>query len=242
MTKLAVCYWGMTRSTKYIFESHIQKIYNVFKDNNIDYNIFMHSWKSKNDTNIIWEHPSDIPVDYEEYKLLNPDFYKIENQDEFLNTINFENYFYKTLYDMYGGDTHHEWRPQLILNHLCALESKKRVYNMVLESDKEYDFIFFIRPDMLILNTFDINCFKLKFDIILVNYDHHEGLNDRFAIIPFNLSSRYATRIDEIIEFRKNNGRIVSEKYVKYIVEKYYPTVHFIDFTMKIVRPDGSFA
>ena len=242
MTKISICYWGMTRSTKYIFESHVKNLYDILKNNNIDFNIFMHTWETKNNTNIIWEHPCDIPVDYEEYKLLKPDFYKIENQCDFLNTINFDNYFDKKLYDMYGGDTHHEWRPQLIMNHLCALESQKRVYNMVLESSIEYDFILFIRPDVLILNNFDINCFKNSFDIILPNYDHHEGYNDRFAIIPFKLSLPYSTRIDEIIDFRKNNGRIVSEKYVKYIVNKYYLNVKFIDFNMKIVRPNGIFA
>jgi hypothetical protein len=197
----------------------------------------MHTWKTHNDLNIIWETPSEIKVDYNEYKLLNPDFYKIEQQNEFLKTINFENYFNKDLYNIYGGDTEHEWRPQLILNHLCALESQKRVYNMVIESNTQYDFIIFIRPDVMVLNIFNIDWLNDKFDIIIPNKEHNKGLNDRFAIIPFNKAFKYATRIDEIIEFRKNNGRIVSEKYVKYIIEKYYPKFQLIKFIMKIIRP-----
>jgi hypothetical protein len=180
-------------------------------------------------------------VDYNEYVLLNPNFYKIENQEDFINSINFENYFDKNIYDIYGEDTDCEWRPQLIMNHLCALESQKRVYNMVSESNNTYDFILFIRPDVEILNIFDVTCLTNKFDIIIPSYDHHEGLNDRFAILPFNSAEKYAIRIDEIIEFRKNNGRIVSEKYVKYIVQKYYPNFKCINFIMRIIRPDGSF-
>jgi hypothetical protein len=239
MTKIAICYFGMTRSTKFVYESHITNLFSVFKENNIDYKIYMHTWKPDNDCNIIWENDCNIMVDYEEYKLLNPDIYKIENQCDFLNTINFENYFNQQLYDTYGGDTAYEWRPQLIRNHLCALESQKRVYNLVLQDNINYDFILFIRPDVLIKNKFGIVWLNHKFDVIIPNTDHNEGLNDRFAILPFNKSLKYATRIDEIIEFRKNNGRIVSEKYVKYIVNKYYENCKFINFYMTIIRPNG---
>lgn len=240
--KIAICYWGMTRSTKLVYESHITNLYEVFKNNNIEYNTFMHTWETKNNANIIWENICDINIDYEEYKFLNPDFYKIEKQWKFLETLDFNNYFNKELYDKYGGDTPHEWRPQLIMNHLCALESQKRVYNMVKETNINYDFIIYIRPDVKILNLFDLNYLKMQFDIIIPDYDHHEGMNDRFAILQFNNALNYSTRIDEIIDFRKNNGRIVSEKYVKYIVEKYYPNVKYINFIMKIVRPNNSFA
>lgn len=238
MPKIAICYWGMTRSTKFVYKSHIQNLYNALKKNNIDYKIYMHTWETEGNTNIIWENITNIKIDYNEYKFLTPDIYKIENQNDFLNTINFESYFNKELYDTYG-DSQYEWRPQLIRNHLCALESQKRVYNLVLEDESSYDFIMFIRPDVEIRNKFNINWLKEDFDIIIPNKDHNEGLNDRFAILPFNKSLKYSTRIDEIIEFRKNNGRIVSEKYVKYIINKYYSNLKLIDFRMTIIRPNG---
>ena len=111
---------------------------------------------------------------------------------------------------------------------------------MVIESNNLYDFILYIRPDVSIINKFNINWLNESFDIMIPNKDHNEGLNDRFAIIPFNKSSKYSTRIDEIIDFRKNNGRIVSEKYVKYIIDKYYFNCKLIPFIMRIIRPDGS--
>ena len=95
----------------------------------------------------------------------------------------------------------------------------------------------FIRPDVLIENNIDFNFVYMKFDIIIPNNDHHEGYNDRFAILPFEISDKYACRIDEIIEFRKTQGRIVSEKYVKYIINKYFPNLLFINFKMTIIRP-----
>ena len=240
MAKIAICYWGMTRSTKYVYKSHFSNLFNVLKNNSIDYKVFMHTWKVENDQNIIWENVCNEQVDYQEYTLLQPDVYKIEEQKKFTDQLIFSDYFDRELYDKYGGDTHHEWRPQLIKNHLCALESQKRVYKMANDTGETFDYVIFIRPDVQILNPFDINILNAHFDIIIPSYDHHEGLNDRFAIIHFKNATNYACRIDEIKEFRKNNGRIVSEKYVKFIINKYFIKLKFIDFKMKIIRPDGN--
>jgi hypothetical protein len=239
MTKIAICYWGMTRSAKFVYNSHIQNLYNVLKENNIDYKIYMHTWKIDVSTNVIAQNITNLEIDYNEYKFLNPDIYIIENQNDFLNTIHFGSYFNKELYDTYGDNPQYEWKPQLIRNHLCALESQKRVYKLVLEDDASFDFLMFIRPDVAIANEFNINWLKQDFDIMIPNTDHNEGLNDRFAIMPFNKSFKYSTRIDEIIEYRKNNGRIVSEKYIKYIIDKYYSKLKFINFIMTIIRPNG---
>jgi hypothetical protein len=239
MTRIAICYWGMTRSSKYVYKSHLNNLFEILRKNSFDFDIFMHTWKVENDKNIIWEKEIDINIDYSEYLLLKPHYYKIDEQKLFTDTLNFSDYFNKDLYNKYGGDTNNEWRPQLIMNHLCALESQKRVYKMVIDSNKQFDYILFVRPDVNIMNKFDVSVLNTDFDIIIPNYDHHEGYNDRFAILPFNKASEYSCRIDEIVEFRKTNGRIVSEKYVKYIINKYYNKLKFIGFYMKIVRPDG---
>jgi len=236
MTKIAICYWGMTRSTKFVYKTHESNLYDVLKDNNIDYDIFMHTWET--DNNIVWEKKYDNPIDYEEYKLLNPKYYEIQKQYEFLDTIIFNNYFDEELYNKYGH-SHHEWIPSLIRNHLCALESQKRVYNMVLKTKEDYDYILFLRPDVKIENKFHHTILNEDFDIVISSDGHYEGYNDRFAIIPFKKAEKYSTRIDEIIDFRRNNGRIVSEKYVKFIIDKYYQNVKQTDFVMKLIRPDG---
>lgn len=234
---VCICYFGMPRSTRHVYQTHIENLHNVLKDSSINFKIFFHTWKTEN--NIVWN-TNYGPIDNEEYKFLNPDFYKIESQDEFLSTIQFDNYFDKQLYDTYGDSPYSEWRPYLIKNHLCALESQKRVFNMVLENGTPFDYIIVIRPDVKILNKFDVQCLFKNYDITILNYDNYEGLNDKFAVLPFYTANRYMCRIDEIIEFRKTMGRIVSEKYVKYIIEKYYKKVDYIDFQMVIIRPDNT--
>jgi hypothetical protein len=241
MVRIAICYWGMTRSTKIVYNSHINNLFKVLENNGIEFDVFMHTWETLAKHYIVWDNFCNTKVDYEEYKLLNPTFYKIDKQNEFLDTINFNDYFNKELFVKYG-DSQHEWIPGLIRNHLCALESQKRCYHMVIESNNSYDYILYIRPDVEIMNPFDVNWLNSEFDITIPSYDHNEGLNDRFAIIPFDKAEKYSTRIDEIIDFRRKRGRIVSEKYVKYIIDNYYPNVQFIDFIMRIIRPNGDIA
>ena len=109
---------------------------------------------------------------------------------------------------------------------------------MVRKTNINFDYVIFIRPDVEISNKINMEWLNITFDIIVPNYEFNEGVNDKFAIIPFDIAHHYANRIDELADFRKNHGRIVSEKYVQFIIIKYYKCVHLINFYMKIVRPD----
>ena len=235
MTRVAICYWGLTRSTKKIFNSHHTHLFNVLKEHTIDYDVFMHTWRTEN--SFIWEEKQD-KIDYEEYKLLEPNYYQIDSQDDFLASIKFSDYFNAELYQRYG-DSIHEWKPMLIRNHLCALESQNRVTNMVLENERKYDYVIYIRPDVFIATTFQVQYLynTMENQISIPDNEHYSGYNDRFAIVRYEHCFYYGKRITEIIEFRKTHGRIVSEKYVKYILDKYFQSIHFIDFKFEIVRP-----
>ena len=127
----AIIYFGLTRSTKKIYNSHYNNIFNVLKNNNLTYKIFMHTWKTKNDEQRVWCKTLDKKIDYEEYKLLNPDYYKLEDQDIFTESINMDNYFFKDIFNKNGYCGDGEWQPELILNHICALQSQKRGLEMV---------------------------------------------------------------------------------------------------------------
>ncbi len=235
---IAVCYWGLTRSTKKVYKTHNEHLFQQLEKHNIHYDVYMHTWRIQG-KQFINNHTTEIPVDYNEYKLLNPTFYRIDNQEDFTSAMDFSLYFYQHVWDEQGHCMHGEWPPQLILNHLCALESQKRVTEMVLENGQMYDFIIYVRPDVCINTPLDIqSVLDLKEgEIIIPNFAHYEGYNDRFAIVALQTAPIYGKRIDSIAEFRATQGRIVSEKYVKYICDKNNLKVKFIDFHFDIVRP-----
>lgn len=238
----AICYFGLTRSTKKIYTSHYKHIFDILKKNNLSYQIFMHTWSINDNKQMIWDKIIDKDIDYSEYKLLNPNFYKLDNQYIFLQNLNFDDYFYKNIWNKYGHSKKGEWLPQLIKNHLCALESQKRslemVENEMNNNNNNFKYIMFIRPDMLVKNDIPINNIINYYDQISIpDTNHNEGYNDRFAIMNYKNACIYGKRINEIKEFRKNNGRIVSEKYVKFILDKYKFKINKIKFYLEIIRP-----
>jgi hypothetical protein len=98
---------------------------------------------------------------------------------------------------------------------------------------KGYNFkqIVFLRPDVRINTLFPLyDVLSDREAVYIPDEDHHSGYNDRFAVMNYKNACIYGKRIDEIAEFRKNNGRIVSEKYVKYIIHKYNMNLIFIKF------------
>jgi hypothetical protein len=95
-----------------------------------------------------------------------------------------------------------------------------------------------MRPDVEIVTPFSVDFLNIHSDgITILDYDDFGGYNDRFAIVPFCNCKYYSHRIEEIAEFRKTNGRITSEKYAKFIIDKYFQQIKFIHFEIKLVRP-----
>jgi len=235
---MAICYWGMTRSTRFVHETYQSNLYSVLKRAGIQYDVYMHTWKTENQ---IWGIPSTIPVDYEEYKLLEPTEYKLDNQDDFLSKLTFSDYFHESVYKERGDAIDGEWMPELLKNHLCALESQKRVTELCLSSGKHYDYVLYIRPDVRIDTPFPVRCLKQiqRGECCVTNFAEHEGYNDMFAVMRYEDCVKYGMRINEAKEFRKTHGRIVSEKYVKYILDKYFTKIHKIYFNFIMIRPNG---
>jgi hypothetical protein len=238
---IAIVYFGLTRSTKKVFETHKTKIFDILDKHNVTYKKFMHTWKTKDDIQLVWENIDSKKIDYEEYKLLSPDFYKLENQENFTENLTIDDYFYKDVWDKYGNSIHGEWPVRIIINHLCALESIKRGLEMVesfVNDGNSFKYVMFVRPDVEIGKDLPITEFFNKpYDINIPDEAHYEGYNDRFAILTYDKAPIYGKRINEIVDFRKTQGRIVSEKYVKYIVTKYDLKVNLINFSFALIRP-----
>ena len=236
----AIIYFGLTRSFKNTYETHKKYIYDILNKNKLTYKTFMHTWKTKDDIQNVWDRIIPQKIDYTDYKVLSPDFYTIDDEDKFLESINMDMYFYKDVWDKKGHSHDGEWLPKLVSNHLCMLESQKRSLGMVVSSVAKGDkikFIMFIRPDITIHNELPIESIIANYNKIhLPNHSHHEGKNDQFSIMNYNNALLYGNRIDEIAEYRKNNGRIVGEKYCKFIISKYNMSINEIDFKYTITR------
>jgi hypothetical protein len=200
----------------------------------------MHSWKTDDDTQNVWNDKIHQKIDYLEYKLLSPDEYKLDNEDEFLDNINMNHYFYNDLLN--NRETGVGWdTPKMVSNHICMLESQKRAFRMIRIANlkgETFKFVIFIRPDITLHNELPIIEILRNHDKINVpNHSHYSEINDQVAITNYEYAHIYGNRINELADYRKTQGKIVGEKYCKFIINKYNMAVNEIDFKYSITRP-----
>ena len=63
MPDIAICYWGLSRSTKHVYKSHYENIFNILKNAGLTYDTYFHTWDVK--INRIWGEVSPVLPDPE---------------------------------------------------------------------------------------------------------------------------------------------------------------------------------
>lgn len=239
----AIIYFGLTRSLSKTFNSHIQHIFHVMDKNKLTYKKFMHTWKMKDGVQNIWDKIIPDKINYSDYKLLNPDYYRIDDEYEFLSTVNMDDYTYNDESIINDNTDYKIWMStsKLLSNYICMLESQKRGFQMVtncVEKGDTFKYIVFMRPDITIYNDLPVDDFFRNYNAIYIpNHEHWHGINDQVAIMNYEHGNIYGKRIDELAEYRGLFGIIIPEKYCKYILLKYCMNIHIIDFKYIITRP-----
>lgn len=230
--KVALAFWGLTRSLKYTIESINLKIINIFKQNNIDYKIFIHTWQVDNVYNNNRANEKNIKLDNEEYKLLNPDFIEIHNQDEFKKQINFKAF--RTHKDPWNTNY------DTVDNFICAMFSKSRCTQLINKSNEHFDYIIYLRPDVLYLNNFDINFFKLidNKTICIPNFALYSNFNDRFCITNMSSYRLYGDVFSKLFNYSKKFP-LHSETFYFHLMQKNNINVKLIPFRFNRVRSNG---
>lgn len=79
--KIALVFWGLTRCLTKTYPNIKEKILDYLKNNNIDYKIFLHTYHFKNNYTNLRTGEKNIKLNFEEYKLLTPDYFQIDDQD-----------------------------------------------------------------------------------------------------------------------------------------------------------------
>jgi hypothetical protein len=197
----------------------------------------MHTWNKDESTSMLNE--SGIQ-NFLEYRIVNPDFYKKDNDYDFINSINIDDYFYKDVWNTKGHGYDGEWLPHLVSNHLCQLESQRRGLSMIkdfVDQGNTFKYVIIMRQDIFINIDLPIHDIISKPDAISIpNFDHFEGYNDRFAIMNYENSFIYGNRIKELKDYRKTQGRIVAEKCLRYVLDSNNIEINMIPFYFDIVR------
>jgi len=217
MPKICICFYGLAqRSLKYTIKSIEKNILQVLSDHGVDYDIFLHTYDAA------FSHSPrageiNIPVDINDYKLLNPTDFIIETYDAIDKSYDIG--YFK---DKYNDPWHDNY--ESVKNWIRELNSINRVTELWKNNKDKYDFCMYIRPDLTYVTQFPLNYILNNLQnknptIFTMPWNKWGGLNDFLAAGDCNSMILWGKRLDVLHEYMlKISGN--SEQLVEYIREK----------------------
>lgn len=212
--KIAIGFFGITRSLKYTINSIKVNLLDVLNDNKIDYDICLHTYNVnfRNFTNIRTGEGcganilDDNSIDNEEYKLLNPKYFHIDDLDVIKEKLDLPKY--RSQRDVYKNDY------ATADNIVLANYSKYILTNLIEKNEKEYDYVIYMRPDCEYLHKFNINNYLRDVNdnsIVIPDFSIHGmynlpvkyRINDRLCIANMKSYKVYGNAFTKLLELSK---------------------------------------
>ena len=179
----AICFWGLVRSLRFTIDSIETHCLQPITRLGHTYDIFLHTYNfTGNYSSIRNDEPPGV-LNFTDWKLLNPYYMKMEDQDELDKSLDY------SLYASLGVDP---WNNDYAShqNHIRALYSlhhlASQIEHLHNSNIKNYDGVIYLRPDVLYLNDIPILLFKQYTNALIVP-DFHRSCssgqyNDRMAM------------------------------------------------------------
>ena len=204
--------------------------------NGISFDIYLHTYHVTKPYSNPRAEEMDLLLDNEEYKLLKPTFYKVDDKDAIESQINIQAY--ATKGDPWGN-------PYTFTNHILALWSLKQVTSMWTANAAKYTRVIYLRPDVLYRYPIDMEWLKSSEGIYIpdfqrISHNIHQlhAVNDRFAIGNPAAMMIYGNRFDEALEYSKVK-QLHSETFLEDILQKHMIPVKMINYSFIRVRANG---
>jgi len=231
--KIAIGFWGITRSLKYTIHSFEERILRVLKENNINYAIFMHTYKVNSHANNPLSNESSTTMDINEYKLLNPLQIEIDDEDEVKEKLNFNKY--RSHWDPWQSNYRN------VDNFIWAMYSKQKLCKMIKNSKIEFDYVMILRPDVKYLDNFDISFLRyVNNDTMCVpNFHVHTNINDRFFIMNYSNLSLYGDLFYGLLDYSRRYPVHAETFYNYYLSHICDLNIHYIPFRFNRIRCNG---
>ena len=232
--KVAICFFGLTRSLKKTIHSIESNIFQILINHNIEYDIYLHTYDITLLTNSR-SNEYNCKLDTDEWKLLKPNYYSITNQTTFDN--NYDWNFLKKQGDKWNDGF------QSTRNAIRQLNSIKEVTKLWINKHP-YKYYLYFRPDLLYVTPLNIKNIRDNIDkpntIVVPSWGNYlNGVNDRIAFGDYNTMRHYGNRIVHIPRlYKRVVGSIKkpyhSERYLLKIIKHFKIKITFCD--MKAIR------
>jgi hypothetical protein len=233
--KIGICFFGLCRSTHHTAESIKTNIYTALNNLNIDYDIYLHTYKIDKEYNNKWSGESNETINNDNWKLLNPTNFLIENEDDVIKELDLLKY--RTHGDPWSwiGDGSFK----TLDNAILSLYSTYQVTQLWKNSNIQYDAILYLRPDVIYYKPLLLSYFypPQKNTILLPDFEEWP-VNDRLAIGPPDVMEIYGNRFLGAYEYSLTN-QLHTETYLNYVLNKNNITVKKFHFNFSRVKING---
>uniref|UniRef100_A0A6C0AMM1 Uncharacterized protein n=1 Tax=viral metagenome TaxID=1070528 RepID=A0A6C0AMM1_9ZZZZ len=238
--KVAICFFGLTRSLKLTLDSIEKYIFDPLRLHGIRYDIFLHTYKMKTAYSNPRAGEKDLILDADEYKLLEPTYHMVESKEAVSKKLDLEKY--RTHGNPWGKET--SARPgdfSTLDNHILYLWSLKQLTKLWSEAKSRYSHIIYCRPDVLYQVPLDISWFSFSpksKKIYIPNFGLCGNVNDRFALGRPEEMRLYGNRFDDALAYSKKKP-LASEAYLIDTMRRHRIKYEHVNFYFIRVRANG---
>jgi hypothetical protein len=224
--QVAIIFWGLTRSLKLTYPNLRRHIFDVLTRAGIQFDVFMHTYYFAGSYNNVWTGETNVQLDFDEYKILQPKYLIREDQDEVSKGLNLSSYHSEEIdrRDPLFSEDVTWFGPKsymMVENVVRALYSKYQITKKFETVQNEYNYAMFLRPDADFLSPLDVTALSKADDthIVLPDFGHYRGVNDQFAITTPRNALVYGKLFERLhaYGFKKS---IISERYLKDCLEE----------------------
>jgi len=162
-----------------------------------------------------------------------------ESQHDFDRDMDWNPYYRNS--SMWPDARPEERRFQLLRNHRRAIESLARCHQFYLEHrERSHDFLVIARPDVLYRTTLRLPAHIETDELLVPDFHHWGGVNDRFAVGPPDAITAYCNRRAFVDEHVASNQHEKSEQLLAAFLREKQLKTRSLPLFFQRIRSDGS--
>jgi hypothetical protein len=235
--KVAIVMFGLTRSLPNTIQSLQQHLFDIFSENNIEYDIYQHTYIFRNKYLNKWSKEEIDTYPNNDFTIIPALKRNIEYQEDVIETIDFDEYY--TQPTTWTGEWDPNFGKYVIRNMILGYRSRKHAFQLVEPNLTQYSHVLFIRPDLELLEPFDLSIFSLlkgKNNMVCIpEQDSFSGVNDKVLVCNSEAARSIGYLFDELLPYSKEN-QIVAENFLFRKLEEYNLKITLIDWPHRVLR------
>ena len=229
---IAICYWGICRSTDKTIDSIRTNIYGPLVAAGHTYDVFVHTFSVTDLYTNARANEHRIRLNNTLHELLEPATVELEDQKAVDAKLDL------TQYRTRGDPWATFFQAPTFDNHIRSLHSLNQVTKLWVSSPHTYERVIYLRPDVLYLNPLDPQWLEIGPTECALPDFHHHPVNDRFAILHPRSALIYGRRFEKALAYSRRE-RLHSETYLEFMLTANNIRLVSLPFRFKRVRANG---